>query len=334
MGFILKRVAQMVAVILAATFLAFAAMNSLGDPLFNVVGFHASVDCDAVLAGEIEDVSGQGGTDVGDCEVVEAAREKYHLNDPLPLRYVRWVGDVVQGDLGVSFKNSMPVTTIIGNRIPKSIFLMVVAEIFALLIAVPAAIRAAYKANRAFDKSATVSSFGFISLPNFALGVILFYLFVVKWQIFPSRYEDDDFFSRLRSTVLPAMTLALPLAATYFRLLRTDLITTLQEDFVLMAKAKGLSDRWIMFRHVLRPSLFSLVTVFGLSTGGLIGGALVVEQIFVIPGVGRTFVEAVIRDDFPLVLGLVTIISSSFIAINFIVDIFYSVIDPRVSRET
>ena len=119
MGFIFKRVAQMVAVIIAATFLAFTAMSYLGDPLFNIVGFHASVDCDAVLAGEIEDVSGQGGTDVGDCEVVEAAREKYHLNDPLPIRYGRWVGDVVQGDIGVSFKNSMNVTTIIGNRVPK-----------------------------------------------------------------------------------------------------------------------------------------------------------------------------------------------------------------------
>ena len=118
MGFLLKRIGQMVSVIIAATFLAFAAMNSLGDPLFNVVGFVASVDCDAVLAGEIEDVSGQGGTNVGDCEVVEAAREKYHLNDPLPVRYVRWAGDVIQGDLGVSFKNSMPVSTVIGNRIP------------------------------------------------------------------------------------------------------------------------------------------------------------------------------------------------------------------------
>ncbi len=95
MSFVLKRVAQMAAVIIAATFLAFTAMNYLGDPLFNIVGFHASVDCDAVLAGEIEDVSGQGGTDVGDCEVVEAAREKYHLNDPLPVRYGRWIGDVV-----------------------------------------------------------------------------------------------------------------------------------------------------------------------------------------------------------------------------------------------
>mgnify|MGYP006086426681 CR=1 FL=1 len=334
MGFIAKRIAQMLAVILVATFLAFSAMNYLGDPLFNVVGFAASVDCDAVLAGEIEDVSGQGGTSVGDCEVIRAAREKYHLDEPLPLRYGRWVGDVVQGDLGTSYKNSMPVSTILGDRLPKSILLMAMAEIFAILISVPLAIRAAYRANRTFDKSATVASFGFLSLPNFALGVIFFYLFVVKWQIFPSRYMDDNLFVRLKSIVLPAMTLALPLAATYFRLLRTDLITTLQEDFVLMAKAKGLSDRWIMFRHVLRPSLFSLITVFGLSVGGLIGGSLIVEQIFVIPGLGRTFVEAVIRDDFPLVLGLVTVISSAFIGINFLVDIFYSYIDPRVSRET
>ena len=120
MGFLLKRIGQMVSVIIAATFLAFSAMNYLGDPLFNIVGFAAAVDCDAVLAGEIEDVSGQGGTDVGDCEIIEAAREEYHLNDPLPVRYVRWAGDVVQGDFGVSFKNSMPVSTVIANRVPKS----------------------------------------------------------------------------------------------------------------------------------------------------------------------------------------------------------------------
>ena len=119
----------------------------------------------------------------------------------------------------------------------------------------------------------------------------------------------------------------------YQRLLRTDLLTTLQEDYVVMARAKGMSDRWIMFRHVLRPSLFSMVTVFGLSTAGMIGGALVVEQIFSIPGLGRTVVEAVIRDDFPIVLGSVVVIASGFVLVNFVVDLLYSFIDPRVRAD-
>jgi len=332
MGFIVKRLVQMISVVLVATFLAFAAMNYLGDPLFNVVGFHAAVDCEAVLAGEIEDVSGQGGSGIGDCEVVQAARKEFNLDKPLPVRYGIWLGDIVRGDFGISFKNRMPVSTILADRFPKSIMLMVMAEIVALVVAVPIAVRAAYRANRAFDKSSTVTAFGFLSLPNFALGVIFFWLLVVKWQVFLSRFMDDNFFARVRSLVLPALTLGLPLGATYFRLLRTDLITNLQEDFVLMAKAKGLSDTRIMFRHVLRPSLFSMVTVFGLSTGALIGGSLVVEQIFVIPGMGRALIEATIRDDFPLLLGGVTVLASAFIIINFMVDIFYSYLDPRVSR--
>jgi len=309
-------------------------MNTLGDPLFNVVGFYASVDCDAVLAGEIEDVSGQGGTGVGDCQVVTEAREEFHLDEPLPIRYGRWVGDLLHGDFGTSFKNRMPVNKLLADRLPKSLLLMAMAEIFAVAVSIPWAVAAAYRANRTMDRASTVGAFGMLALPNFALGVILFYFFVVRWQIFPSRFEDDNLLIRLKSLVLPALTLGMPLAATYFRLLRTDLITTLQEDFVVMAKAKGLSNRWIMFRHVLRPSLFSVVTVFGLNTAALIGGALIVEQIFSIPGLGRALVEASIRDDYPVVLGAVVVIATGFVVINFAVDLVYSYLDPRVRRES
>ena len=130
--------------------------------------------------------------------------------------------------------------------------------------------------------------------------------------------------------VLPALTLGLPLAASYQRLLRTDLITTLQEDFVHMARAKGLPPMRIMFRHALRPSMFSVVTVFGVSTGALIGGSLVVEQIYGIPGIGREIVTAVVRDDFPVVLAIVVLVAVTFVVINFVVDLFYTWLDPRV----
>ena len=334
MTVLVRRLAQLVAVVLAVTFLAFTAMNTLGDPLFNVVGFYASVDCDAVLAGEIEDVSGQGGTGVGDCQVVTEAREEFHLDEPLPIRYGRWVGDLLHGDFGTSFKNRMPVNKLLADRLPKSLLLMAMAEIFAVAVSIPWAVAAAYRANRTMDRASTVGAFGMLALPNFALGVILCYFFVVRWQIFPSRFEDDNLLIRLKSLVLPALTLGMPLAATYFRLLRTDLITTLQEDFVVMAKAKGLSNRWIMFRHVLRPSLFSVVTVFGLNTAALMGGALIVEQIFSIPGLGRALVEASIRDDYPVVLGAVVVIATGFVVINFAVDLVYSYLDPRVRRES
>ncbi|SUZ91861.1 uncharacterized protein METZ01_LOCUS44715, partial [marine metagenome] len=331
--FLARRLAFMLGVLLTVTFLLFAAMNVLGDPLFNVVGFYAAVDCDAVLAGEIEDVAGMGGTSFGDCQVVAAAKEKYHLNDPLPVQYGHWIANMFQGDFGRSYKNNMAVSTILGERLPKSLLLMGMSVIVALGVSIPWAVAAAYRANRRLDRASTAGAFGLLSIPNFALGVIFFYFFVVRWQIFPSRFMDDNLGSRLHSLILPAATLGLPLAAVYQRLLRTDLITTLQEDYVIMAKAKGLSDRWIMFRHVLRPSLFGMVTVVGLNTSALIGGSIIIEQIFNIPGVGRELYVSMVRDDYTVVLAAAVVLTAGFVIINTAVDLFYSYLDPRVSRD-
>ncbi|MFT5267133.1 MAG: peptide/nickel transport system permease protein [Acidimicrobiales bacterium] len=174
-------------------------------------------------------------------------------------------------------------------------------------------------------------SFGFISMPNFALAVFLYYVFALKLGLFPLRYDaSDSFLTRMWQLLLPALTLALPGAAVYQRLLRTDLITTLQEDFILMARAKGVSKRRVLFRHALRPSMFSVVTVFGINAGALVGGALVVETFFGIPGIGTAVVEAILREDFPVVLAIVMIVAAGFVILNFLVDLLYSVLDPRV----
>ena len=333
MVFLARRLAFMLGVLFAVTSLLFSAMNVLGDPLFNVVGFYAAVDCDAVLAGEIEDVAGMGGTSFGDCQVVAAAKEKYHLNDPLPVQYGHWIANMVQGDFGRSYKNNMAVSTILAERLPKSLLLMGMSVTIALGVSIPWAVAAAYRANRRLDRASTAGAFGLLSIPNFALAIIFFYFFVVRWQIFPSRFMDDNLGSRLHSLVLPAATLGLPLAAVYQRLLRTDLITTLQEDYVIMAKAKGLSDRWIMFRHVLRPSLFGMVTVVGLNTAALIGGSIIIEQIFNIPGLGRELFVSIVRDDNTVVLAAAVVLTAGFVIINTAVDLFYSYLDPRVSRD-
>ena len=335
MVFLARRLAFMLGVLLTVTVLLFAAMNVLGDPLFNVVGFYAKVDCDAVLAGEIDDVIGtRAGSSLGECQLVAEAREKYHLNDPLPVRYGRWIGAMAQGDFGESFKNYMPVSTILAERLPKSLLLMGMSVSIALGIAIPWAVAAAYRANQRADKASTAVSFGLLSIPGFALGVILLYFFVVRWEIFPSRFVDDDLFSRLRSLTLASLTLGLPLAAVYQRLLRTDLITTLQEDFVITAKAKGLSDRRIMFRHVLRPSLFGMVTVVGLNTASLFAGSIIIEQIYSIPGIGRELYVSIVRDDNTVVLACVVVIVGAFVIINTAVDLLYSYLDPRVRRDT
>ena len=326
--FVARRLALLVAVLFAVTFLAFSALNLLGDPLVNVVGVLAGLDCEGIEAGTVADTSVDRASN--DCETVAEAKATYHLDRPVPVRYVLWLRDMATGDFGTSFQNDQPVSEIIREKLPETLILLVMAQIVSLGIAIPWGVIAAYRANRAFDRTSTVASFGLLSVPNFAMGVVLLYLLALRWQIFPSAYESDSLGGLLWSLVLPAFTLGLPLAASYQRLLRTDLITTLQEDFVHMARAKGLPPLRIMFRHALRPSLFSVVTVFGVSTGALIGGSLVVEQIFGIPGIGREIVTAVVRDDFPVVLALVVVIATAFVVINFLVDLLYTWLDPRV----
>ena len=326
--FLLRRLVLLVAVLFAVTFGGFSAMNLLGDPLVNVVGVLAELDCDAIDAGTALDTSVDAASN--DCETVAEAKETYHLDRAVPVRYLLWLGDMVTGDFGTSFQNDQSVNSIIREKLPETLILLVMAQIVSVGVAIPWGVFAAYRANRAFDRVSTVGSFGLLSIPNFALGVVLLYLFALRYQVFPSAYESNSFGGLIYSLILPALTLGLPLAASYQRLLRTDLMTTLQEDFVHMARAKGLPPMRIMFRHALRPSLFSVVTVFGVSTGSLIGGSLVVEQIFGIPGIGREIVTAVVRDDFPVVLATVMLIAVVFVVVNFIVDLFYTWLDPRV----
>jgi len=311
-----QRLSMVVLLLLAVSMLTFVAMNILGDPLFNILG---------PIAGDTENPESVA--------KIEAAKAQYYLDKPLPERYVRWLGDFVQGDMGVRFASDgqPPVTGLIKERLPRSLLLMGMAQVMALAIAIPWGVFTAARANKPADKLSTVSSFFLVSMPNFALAVILYYVFALKLGWFPLRYDaSDGFFTRMWQLFLPALTLALPGAAVYQRLLRTDLITTLQEDFILMARAKGVSKRRVLFRHALRPSMFSVITVFGINAGALVGGALVVETFFGIPGIGTAVVEAILREDFPVVLAIVMIIATGFVILNFLVDLLYSVLDPRV----
>ena len=314
MAYLLRRFGQMLLVVFAVTFLAFASMNFLGDPLVNILGPIA----DESSGPEFADIRAE-------------ARAEYHLDDPFPVRYARWVGDLLQGDFGRSFKNQQNVRTVIADKLPVTIVLMVYAQLLAIVVSVPWALWTASRAYRFGDKASTIVSFGMLGIPVFALVVLLFWLFALRWEIFPTRFDDSALGVRLWSLTLPAVALATPLIATYQRLLRTDLISTLQEDFIAVARAKGMSTRHILFRHALRPSMFSMLTVFGIQTGALIGGSLVVEQYFGIPGIGRAVIEAIIRDDFPIVLAVVVIVSVLFVLINFIVDLAYTWLDPRVA---
>jgi peptide/nickel transport system permease protein len=318
MQFWLQRIGMGALLLLAVSMLTFGAMNVLGDPLFNILG---------PIAGDTDNPESMA--------IIEAAESQYHLDKPLPERYGRWLGDFVTGDFGVQFSTDgqPPVIDLVKERLPRSLTLMVMAQVMALGIAIPWGVWAASRANTGIDRGSTILSFGLVSLPNFALAVILLYVFGVKLDWLPDTYTaSDPFLNRIHQLILPALTLALPAAAVYQRLLRTDLITTLQEDFILMARSKGVSRRRVLFRHALRPSMFSVITVFGVTAGALIGGALVVESYFRIPGVGLAIVEAILREDFPVVLALVMIIAAAFVVLNLLVDVLYSVLDPRVRR--
>jgi peptide/nickel transport system permease protein len=308
--YLMIRVGQLIFILFLVTLLAFIALNLLGDPLNNLFG----------PALEDPDFAAD----------VEAARDEWHLDDPLPVRYVRWLGDVVTGDFGRSFASRLEVSTVLAQRLPKTLLLMLEAQVLALVLAVPWAVFSASRAYTRVDKTSTAISFGFIAIPNFALGVILLWLLVIQLGWFELTYDDTNLWTRLVSLFPGALTLAIGLAGAYQRLLRTDMVATLQEDFVLMAKAKGMSNQRILWRHALRPSLFSLITVFGINTGALIGGSLVVERIFNIPGLGNELAESVIRNDYPIVLAGVLVVATGFVVINVMVDVLYSFLDPRI----
>jgi peptide/nickel transport system permease protein len=318
MNYWLQRLGIAVLLLLAVSALTFGAMNVLGDPLFNILG---------PVAGDTENPAS--------IEKIEAAKAEYYLDKPLPERYVRWLGDFVTGDMGVQFSSDgqPPVADLVKERLPRSMMLLIMAQLLATGIAIPWALWSASRSNSAVDKMSTLTTFLVIALPNFALGVILKYALAIKLGWFPQTFNASDSFpQRVYQMFLPALTIALPAAAVYQRLLRTDLITTLQEDFILMARSKGVSRRGVLFKHALRPSLFSFVTVFGINTGALIGGSLIVETIFRVPGLGSAIVEAVVREDFPVVLAIVMVIAVVFVLVNVFVDIIYSLIDPRVRR--
>ena len=315
--FLLSRLGLLFAVLFVVTFTAFAAMNILGDPLFNIFGpalEQAAVD--PVIAEQVAD-----------------AEEQFHLNDPLPVRYVKWLGDVATGDFGRSYSSSEKVSTIIARKLPVTMVLAIEAQLIALLTAIPWAIFSARRAGGKLDTMSTGLAFLLIALPNFCLAVLLKLMLNIKFQVFDLDIGTSDGLGRQLWHMLPAsLALGIGLAATYQRLLRTDLVTTLQEDFVLMAKAKGMPARHILWRHALRPSMFSFITVFALNTGALIGGTLVIERIFSIKGLGDEIAEAVIRDDYPLVLASLLIIATAYVLVTTIADLLYTFLDPRVNR--
>jgi len=270
-----------------------------------------------------------------DREFVEQVREEWGLNDPMIVRYGRWLGDAVQGDLGDSIVTGQPVTDEITHRLPITLEVMFVAVGLSLILAIPIGVLSAYREGRRSDRLVSGGAQLAVSMPVFVTGLILIYFFALKLQWFPAtgwNRLSNGIGPNLKTVALPALSLAIPEAAVYTRVLRSDVITTLKENYILSARAKGLTDRFILFRHGLRPSLLTLVTVVGLSIGTLIGGTLVVEYLFAIPGIGKRIFSAIYQRDFMMVQGITILITAFYVIINTVVDLAYMVVDPRIRR--
>ncbi|MGH9133801.1 MAG: ABC transporter permease [Ilumatobacteraceae bacterium] len=266
-------------------------------------------------------------------EALEAAREELNLDEPVPLRFAMWLGDAVTGDFGTSFRTRQPVADALWDRIPVTFQLMVMAQAFAIGFALIVAPLAALRPGRAFDRVTTTVSFGLLSVPAFIGALVLIYLVAVKLHWLPSTGFvplAENPIESIKSLILPALALATPEAAVYTRLLRAEMIATMREDYILMARANGLPTWRILVRHALRPSSFSLLTYAGITIGALIGGSVIVESIFGLPGLGRLAVDAIGNRDFITLQGVVALVTVGFVVVNFLVDLAYYLLDPRL----
>jgi peptide/nickel transport system permease protein len=266
-------------------------------------------------------------------ENVAALRRDMGLDQPIWWRYFGWLGNVLQGDFGRSFRTGQTVLQAVTERLPVSLELMLLAQLGALTVGVPLAIACAVRSGGAFDRFMTGSAFAMLSVPTFLSAILLIYLFAVELRFLPATgyipFAEDPA-GNLRFMVLPALTLALAEWPGIMRVLRSDMIATLQEDYIALAKAKGLKASRILFVHALKPSSLTLVTIAGINIGRLIGGALIVETIFALPGIGRLLVSAILTRDLIILQGVVLLVAGGFVLMNFIVDMLYAVLDPRI----
>jgi peptide/nickel transport system permease protein len=309
MIFVAKRVAFAIVVLFVVTLLSFVLLHNLpGDP------------CIAKLGGS---ATKQG---------LAQCRHQLGLDKSIPAQYFTYLNNSLHGNLGTSYLNGQSVSKSIRQALPITIELLIVSQLIALIVAIPLGILAAVRPDGVFDQLSTGVSFGLLAIPAFMLAVLLVYLFAVTFKIFPATgYTPltQDFGQNIRSIILPSLTLALGSLAVYMRVLRTDMIATLREDFITTARAKGMPTSHILLRHAFRPSTFALITVAGINIGTLITGAFLVEYIFQLPGVGLLTLNSIYSRDYGVVQASVLVVAVGFVLVNLAVDLLYVAIDPR-----
>jgi peptide/nickel transport system permease protein len=308
--FLVRRIAIVVPTLVFVSMLIFSLQQLLpGDPA-------------VVLAGEERDPN-----------VVAYLHRKLHLDEPLPVRYLYWVGGVLKGDLGESLRIQRPVLDLIVEKLPVTLELAGLAIVVALCIGIPAGVVSAYKRDTAWDYGANIVALWGLSTPNFWLGILLILLFSVTLGWLPaSGYVSpfEDVKANLAAMIMPAFVLGNAIAAVLMRHTRSAMLQVLSSDYVRTARAKGLAERRVVLKHALRNAMIPIITLGALELGTLLSGAVLTEQVFTIPGFGKLIVDAVFNRDYAVVQGVVLFTATAYISLNLLADIAYVLVDPRI----
>ncbi|SFL07326.1 ABC transporter permease [Pseudomonas sp. NFACC46-3] len=308
--FILRRLLSAIPTLILVSLFVFTLQKLLpGDPVL-------------AMAGEERDPA-----------VMEYLRDKYRLNDPIPVQYLNWVGNVLTGDFGTSLRTEQPVTTLLASKLPVTVELAVLSLLIALLIGIPTGIISAVRKGTVVDYGANVIALSGISIPHFWLGILLIMVFAVKLQWLPASGfvpMGEDFGQNLKTLILPAFVLGAGLSGILMRHTRSAMLEVLRTDYVRTARAKGLRPRTVILKHALRNALMPIVTLTTLLFGELLGGAVLTEQVFSIPGFGKMIVDAVFNRDYAVVQGVVLCIAIGFLLLNLLADVLYRMINPRL----
>lgn len=308
--FLVLRVLAAIPVLGMVALLVFSLLHvSAGDPA-------------AVLAG-----------DFAKQEDISALRERLGLNQPIYIQFFIWISSIIQGDFGTSIFSSMPVSTLLAQRLEPTLSLTVCTLILTTLLAVPLGVVAAWRSGRSIDRIIMVASVAGFSIPVFVVGYVLVYIFTIKLQIFPSQgfvSIFDDFGGFLHAAVLPTITLSAVFIALVTRITRASILEILSEDYIRTARAKGASESRVLLHHALRNASVPIVTVVGIALTTLIGGVVISETIFNIPGIGRLVVDAILKRDYPVIQGIILITSAVYVLINALIDVGYALLDPRI----
>ncbi len=309
-AYIRKRLLLMIFVLIGVTLIIFSMIHLVpGDPAFLILGDRAT----EAKAAEL--------------------RHQLGLDQSLPLQYWHFISGILHGNFGMSLLYRQPVNSLVFRRIPVTFFLTGYAMVLTAIITVPISLWAATHKNKLSDHLIRAGFLFALTTPSFWLGILLILLFSLRLHLFPVAGYGENFPQHLRYLFLPSFTLALQLSAVLIRNLRNGIINTLDSDFVRTARAKGLGNRTVLIAHVLRNALVSTVSIFGLQFGALIGGTVVIETVFAIPGIGQLLFQSITARDYPVVQAITVITAFLVIVVNLIVDLSYSFLDPRVSYE-